>query len=403
MNRFSHWGFVLLSIVLTALSVQCHEDDDSKTVTDPETTQRHTLLVYIAGDNSLSRYADPNIRLMQQGLLQRDSTLNLIIFNDNYDLVRSQLYELRAHEGKIDTTIIATFDTDLNSADAAVMRQVVNLAFTHSETELNGLVLWSHAMSWIPSENYSSSPAQRAPAYFGQDGSSYMELWDMHDALADGPHLDYILVDACFFSTAEVAYELRDVTDYLVAAPTEVFGTGYPYQNVLPILDEMTADNREEVLTRVVKAFQEEYVTNGTLTLTRTAGMSTLAKQWADSREKYPEVWASIAANPVDWHERLQRYGRRRVGAYYYYYDFADLLEQVAAEAGHPETIDVSEAVVYEYHSSLFTDYYEPLPINTCCGIGVSVPELFQLATNATKLSSAYTLTQWGKETPNLP
>jgi hypothetical protein len=392
------------------LSVQCTDDEEEEPIVPQQDVCRtadHTLLVYIAGENSLSGYADPNIRLMEQGLLKADSALHLIIFEDNQKLSKSLLFRVDRHDETLDTVQIATFDEDLDSADPEVMKQVVQLAFADSPASIKGLVLWSHAMSWIPSTNFQTpSRAEdgpnRMPAYFGQDNTDYMELWELREALEAGPHLDYILVDACFFSMAEVAYELRGVTDYMMAAPTEVFGAGYPYQNVIPLLTQMNASNREEKLTEAAKAFQAEYGTNGTLSLLRTAGTESLMEQWRASRAKYPEVWAAMEMSPTTWFTRLQHFGRRRVGALYYFYDFADVLDQVAAEAGDSTyQTDVSATVAYEFHSSVFTDYSEELRIRTCCGLGVSIPELFQLATNCDRMTAGYPMTQWGRDAAN--
>ena len=57
-----------------------------------------------------------------------------------------------------------------------------------------------------------------------------IETTDLADAMADaGLHTEYILFDACYMSSVEVAYELKDVTHYLIASPTEVLSYGFPY------------------------------------------------------------------------------------------------------------------------------------------------------------------------------
>ena len=41
--------------------------------------------------------------------------------------------------------------------------------------------------------------------------------------------MEYILFDDCYMSSIEVAYELKDVTDYLIASTCEVMVYGMPY------------------------------------------------------------------------------------------------------------------------------------------------------------------------------
>ena len=41
--------------------------------------------------------------------------------------------------------------------------------------------------------------------------------------------MEYILFDDCYMSSIEVAYELKDVADYLIASTCEVMAYGMPY------------------------------------------------------------------------------------------------------------------------------------------------------------------------------
>ena len=40
------------------------------------------------------------------------------------------------------------------------------------------------------------------------------------------PHFDFVLFDACFMQSIEVAYALRNFTDYYIGSPTENTWTG---------------------------------------------------------------------------------------------------------------------------------------------------------------------------------
>ena len=48
------------------------------------------------------------------------------------------------------------------------------------------------------------------------------------------PHFDFIMFDACFMMSVEVAYEVRNYTDYYIGSPTENPGPGAPYDKVVP-------------------------------------------------------------------------------------------------------------------------------------------------------------------------
>ena len=50
------------------------------------------------------------------------------------------------------------------------------------------------------------------------------------------PHFDFVLFDACFMQSIEVAYALRNFTDYYIGSPTEIPGPGARYDVLVPAL-----------------------------------------------------------------------------------------------------------------------------------------------------------------------
>ena len=98
-----------------------------------------------------------------------------------------------------------------------------------------GLVLWSHGTAWFP-----TNPSSYMRA-FGQDGDDFMEIYELADAL-DGFHFDFLAFDACYMGSVEVAYELRNAADYLIASATEVIGYGFPYDLMIRPMFSATAD-----------------------------------------------------------------------------------------------------------------------------------------------------------------
>lgn len=408
MKLTNHAATLLLSLGV-ALCSQCSDDDsDSVVVPDPAGPD-HTLLVYIAGENSLSGYADPNIRSIEAGLRAAAEEMNVVIFKDIKESPVPELFCLRRVGDDIDTTVVATFAEAVDATDPAVMREVVAKTFSDYDTDIKGMLLWSHAMSWIPSAEFQipaaeassrseiqGSGAHGAPAYWGQDGTHYMELWELREALAAGPHLDYLVADACHFATAEVAYELDSVADYLLASPTEIMGNGFPYARTIPALAAATPGTIEDALLAAAATFAAEYYDNGTITLIHTGGVEALARSVAAARRAAPAVVADMEMHPAAWHNRLQHYGRRRTGALYYYYDVAELSEQYAAADTARFAALLDDVILYEHHSTNFTDGAENLSIARCCGLAVSVPELFSLSSNSAKLTAAYPMTKWG-------
>ncbi len=219
--------FLLLSVVL--LLCACNHNDEPASVTN------RTVLVYMVADNSLSANVQANLDSMMYGYKATSNVGNLLIYLDNANST-PVLYKLsKDKNGSVTKDIVKNY-SEQNSLDVSVMKGILSDAYASYPAESYGLVLWSHGYSWIPSPSNTVTTK-----WFGQDNSTktngdsnnYMDIPDLANALSAAPHLDFIMFDACFMSSAEVAYELKDKTDYLIAAPTEVIDLGFPYRQII--------------------------------------------------------------------------------------------------------------------------------------------------------------------------
>jgi len=58
-----------------------------------------------------------------------------------------------------------------------------------------------------------------------------MEIKDLKYSLSD-LKFEYILFDACYMSSIEVLYEMRNNSRYILASPSEVISYGFPYEKI---------------------------------------------------------------------------------------------------------------------------------------------------------------------------
>lgn len=218
--------------------IACHHEDPVR--------YDRTVLVYMAADNSLSSDGYSNIRLMLEGMKKVSGRL-VIYFDPLDDVPRLMTVEKDASGNpRLDT--VAIYQEE-NSASVKVLGQVVNRVRSLYPADSYGLILWSHGMAWLP-ENYnfpqSYSTYERKgemprTKYFGEDrhpgaqsGIGYMDIWDLGKELPAG--FNFILFDACFMSSVESLYELRNKTEYVIAAPAEVIADGFPYDQIMSCL-----------------------------------------------------------------------------------------------------------------------------------------------------------------------
>lgn len=218
-----------------------------------------TLLAYLISNNnsgSLDKYLKDNLVDMYSGLSQTTDSCTLIVYyrpynNDNDGLAGPSLLQYNS-DGKgninnkkslqgsdltpsnvISEAYCSTYtEGNHNATDPKTMARVLDQMVKLSPSTNYGLVFGSHGTSWMPGNSVSG----RA---FGDDAGYNINIPDMADALEEvfsGKQLDFILFDACMMGTVEVAYELKDVTDYLIGAVVETHVYGHPYDIILPKL-----------------------------------------------------------------------------------------------------------------------------------------------------------------------
>lgn len=103
-----------------------------------------------------------------------------------------------------------------------------------------------------------------------------IETTDLADAMADASfHTEYILFDACYMSSVEVAYELKDVTHYLIASPTEVLSYGFPYTTMGKHL--LGTPNYKGIVDSFISFYSSYNLPYGTVAVTDCTQLDALA------------------------------------------------------------------------------------------------------------------------------
>ena len=204
-----------------------------------EKDTKRIIIAYLAGDNSLSSEIEQKITALTAGFLSADYSQNrLFVYYDRRN-VSPQLLEISATTEN-PRQVLKTYTTQ-NSASAEVMEQVLNDILKNYSAPSYGLILFSHGTAWLPAggleEPYDYRHGTRS---VGTDGEDEMELADFASALPlpGNKKWDFILFEGCYMGSVEVAYELKDKTEAIIASPTEIVSPGMTevYPSALPFL-----------------------------------------------------------------------------------------------------------------------------------------------------------------------
>ena len=334
-----HW-FLFPLLLLSLLLTSCHKDDEPQT-----TPYKRTVLVYLAADNNLSSFALEDLAEMKEGMAQvSDGMLHLLVYIDTGSSPR--LVELKKQNGQVVEDVVRTYD-DRNSVGVDETREVFADVFSNPDflAEGYGLIYWSHGDGWIPY-------GQASTRWVGQDkgdGDHRMNISELVTILQSVPHLDFLMFDACFMASVEVAYELRSFTDYYVGSPTETPGPGAPYQVLVPM---MVADQAAIRMSNSYFAFYEGIYTGKTPTVDGpwTGGVSicvmrtdALEQLAALTAQLLPEEVVDIAALKEEVFDYDHKGGGRD---YVGYFDLKQLMEQVLDDASYATWTQAFDAAI---------------------------------------------------------
>lgn len=231
-----HLLFFIISILLFT---DCSKDEEPV----QEIDIKRAVLVFMSAENNLSPYAQSDINEMIAGRKSVGADCDLLIYVDRASTTEKPFIARITNDSQYPVDTLYIYPEDFYSSSPAnfldVMKRMVEFSPKAKEY---GLVLWGHANGWIL-ENDGNTVVRRAYGVDNGDNSGSLKVYeparwlnipDMAKSLQQlGIHWRFIFFDCCNMQNAEVAYELRNVTDYLIASPAEITGEGAPYDTLV--------------------------------------------------------------------------------------------------------------------------------------------------------------------------
>lgn len=234
----TRWFVLLLAVLSLTVTTGCHDSEPAP----PQGPAGRTVLIYMAAQNSLGQWGNQRRDSMEiaEGSRYIADNNRLLVFMDDATNPRIYIYT-RAHKRP---QLVRMWPADKCSADPEMLKEVWAWTVANYPAAEYGLVMWSHADGWIPATNTEYTRGRMRPFSFGIDTGTadmgndargtQMDIDDMAAAIAAaGVRLRYIFFDACLMQNVEVAYALRNVTDYVVAAPMSIPAAGADYTHQL--------------------------------------------------------------------------------------------------------------------------------------------------------------------------
>ena len=298
---------------------------DSSGESDPPVIDNElTILLYMPWTGSLSSeglypYLTENVESVCKAIegMKGMTDYRLMLFiSESYN--KSKLYEITYNESraKCEKKLVKEYSGHEYTAVKG-LTDILNEVKNHAIAQNYAMVLGCHGTGWtfkdswhrypnyaketspslgegpgvgIPYQNYDGVITPMHTRFFGSvsDISTFStDIPTLAQAIANaGMKMEYILFDDCYMANVEVAYELRNVTDFLLASTSEVMAVGVPYYSMWASLASVTPGYVDAV--SAFDRFYRDYVMPyGTFSAIDCRQMDELATAMREINSKY--------------------------------------------------------------------------------------------------------------------
>jgi len=350
-----------------------------------------TVLLYLACDgNGLQWYAEGDLANLVRGYLpirtDKDEAL-LVFYDDGSENPALHRYYVTS-EGLVYKELVKLYDNGFNSADTDNLKRVLDDVEYFYPSERRGLILWSHGTGWLPPGYYANPKEGRSVSKsFAQEAGCEMDIRDLADVLTR--HYEFILFDSCLMATVEVAYQLREKTDYLIASCAEILVDGFPYSTIGQDFFYDHTGKGPAALQDICKQYYDFY--NAQTGANRTATVSLIDCSKLDELAAVSrKIFAAHKADmPLVNPSAVQHY---YTGNKHWFYDLTDYVKQFATESELSEfKAAMDRCVLSKYATEWILGVVQ---VRTHSGLSTYIP-----IENATYLNSYYKTLDWTQDT----
>ena len=275
----------LFTLFICTISLAMTFTSCSEEAFDPDSVNKQTILVFYPWTGSKSStgllgYLQNNIDSICDGIIDRKGLNNsrvLVFLSDKYN--HSTLYDLQynATTKSVDRVPLKEYE-GASYASAEGIADILNEVKTKASALNYALIVGVHGCGWTYASDWSRYPYYARPSVtrprdnnfsgiqFGPDpnapltrffgsvslAENAMDISTLAEGIREsGLKMQYILFDACYMSNIETAYELKDVTNYMIASGSEIMAAGLPYRSMWSYLNSSTPNYSSIVSTSV--------------------------------------------------------------------------------------------------------------------------------------------------------
>lgn len=229
--------------LMLILAAGCGGGGGGGGTTAPPQPVQWTVLVYMNAANDLAPDSTFNIEQMQQAA--GNSQVKIVVqwkqsvavySGSTFDGTRRYLIQ-PGSSTTVQSKLLQDLGTTTDMGIPETLNNFIAWGKANYPAQRYALVLWDHGNGWRPKSRPKTirlqTPEKQRPAFsYDDETGNAIQIWQLPQALGS-QHLDMVVWDCSLMQMAEVAYELRSNTQYVVGSEESPPGTGFPYNSVL--------------------------------------------------------------------------------------------------------------------------------------------------------------------------
>lgn len=387
--------FSILLLFSICAFYSCQQENEN--IEEDPIIATKTILMYLPYTgyiNDLYPYFLDNINAIKKGIEDQQGLKGNAFFifiaqdKNNAALIRVRYKGTKC----VQDTLRKFVGFQYNQADH--IARVLNYVKAEAPANNYAMLIGCHGMGWLKASTYDTNNVQEIrklqiqkksnilTRWFG--GNTYMtDITTLADAITSANmKMQYILFDDCYLSNIETAYDLKDVTNYLVASTSEIMAIGMPYQKMWKFLSQDQPDYQAlcNEFYNFYSTYQYPY---GTLGITDCKAVKDIAiimkninAKFKPSKEELPEMQSLDGFTPS------------------IFFDFGQYVNILCKDDNLKRVFNVQlkKLMPYVTHTGKYYSAYtgKAYTINHFSGITISDPSLNSAATQGFSLSQWY-------------
>lgn len=390
-----------ITLMCLALSGCCEKIQPEP---QPDIANRKVLLLYAEGHNNLSGSLNQDIRefIASDGIPEKNGDVVLIYTHPTVSSYSpSESYLIRAYkkDGVAVRDTLLTLPKEILSADTRTLYSILLYAKGAFPAKEYGLVITTHGTGYLPYDYYSNSskyekdgdladfsPIKRTIGADKENNVIYeMDIKDFADNIPF--KLNYIVFDACLMGGVEVACQLKDKTDYIIASQTEILSDGMDYTTMAGYLlkgdYQGFCSNYFDFYNKRTGSYR-----SASISMIDCGGLASLGNACAGIFSKYREGLDAIDKSKV------QQYFTSN---YHWFYDFLDIVKETGCNDFELNAVSeaLDKCILYKAATPSFLSQFK---IERHSGLSMFLP-----CDGGNYLKAYYRTLDWNKATGLVP